>query len=800
MKYIKLYLTIIFTLTLVSSGCLSVAQNVIIDTYYAKEYRKCLKLCNKNIKKETKLQQMGYLYKSLLYAEKFKKYPEAIQLLHTIKELPKFAVFYKKNKGVFIKIQKLILAEFDNKLQIDEQLPHIKSLAELYLNEFEFSYSAGTGDYYSKLKIKKPIEKYKKYRWLLKYLLHLNTVIPENGKTEVLQETLILISVLGLSNTENFNKPMGNEIYFYLKNKKYLSDEHTELVQETLEIYTQKYAQQKKYEYRKIGNPNIFKSDIRYKLIYDRIDKISKEDEESVPKLSAYLTKGFNEAEKVYSIYHYIETNIVYTADSTSEMSVNTYKKQSDYADKTVRENQAADIVLQNKAGVCEGYASLFTALCKVANISSEFVSGEVTQSIKILGSHAWNIVEIDSCWYNIDVTWGDIKYFLSDPVFFNQSHFSSLGTQLLYCPYSEKDFYDNVNSYAEKLNVVTKEDSTSLMNLSYSYFSAGEYQKSIKSYEYYGTKFEKGFDYYFWLGEAYYMTSEHEKALPLLKKSLEIKPRNLTTILVIAKINRILERYPESQKHLDLAHKIAPNDSRVKRAFALQFYGVKNVNRAIKIADSLISAQPKDIDNYKLRAQIYNAEKEYDKAIQMYKDILIRTPDHKVTIQNLANCYINAEDYVNAIKTLDQLLEINPNDYFGLSYQSFIYLHLKKYEMAYDNLAILVSKRPNSEYNQSQYAWACILTGRYAKAISSAKKAIHINNETSAWNSLTLGYIYTNQFDKAKEIYTSQKDKKYTDDGESATYGEFFKKWLTYLQNEGKGHRDFAEALNLLE
>lgn len=69
---------------------------------------------------------------------------------------------------------------------------------------------------------------------------------------------------------------------------------------------------------------------------------------------------------------------------------------------------------------VCQGYASLFHIMCKMAGIPSRYITGTGRT-----GAHAWNIVKLDGYWYNVDCTWDDgdtvkYTYFLKSPLDFD--------------------------------------------------------------------------------------------------------------------------------------------------------------------------------------------------------------------------------------------------------------------------------------------------------------------------------------------------------------------------------------------
>ena len=56
--------------------------------------------------------------------------------------------------------------------------------------------------------------------------------------------------------------------------------------------------------------------------------------------------------------------------------------------------------------GVCQSYATLFQKFCDQLEIPCQFVLG--TRNNRGLESHAWNKVQLDEIWYNIDLTWND--------------------------------------------------------------------------------------------------------------------------------------------------------------------------------------------------------------------------------------------------------------------------------------------------------------------------------------------------------------------------------------------------------
>lgn len=138
-------------------------------------------------------------------------------------------------------------------------------------------------------------------------------------------------------------------------------------------------------------------------LDYQAIDNYAlrtpKSEAESLARLASYLTKtARNDHEKVRVIFRWLTDNIAY--------DVNSYfnGKQSDCS---------PNGVLRNRKSVCEGYASLFEALCLLSNLEVKKIRGYAKGYGYRPGekfrstNHSWNAIKIDGKWHLLDVTWG---------------------------------------------------------------------------------------------------------------------------------------------------------------------------------------------------------------------------------------------------------------------------------------------------------------------------------------------------------------------------------------------------------
>ena len=136
---------------------------------------------------------------------------------------------------------------------------------------------------------------------------------------------------------------------------------------------------------------------------------------------------GFDDAssdyEKICAVYDYICANVSY--DYTTPGTF----KHTAYA------------AMMNGRAVCQGYATLLYRMLMQLGISCRLIPGN---------NHAWNIVELNGLYYNVDSTWDAgsapeyYRYFLrSDETFYNHPREAEYKTAAFYAKYpmSASDF-----------------------------------------------------------------------------------------------------------------------------------------------------------------------------------------------------------------------------------------------------------------------------------------------------------------------------------------------------------------------
>lgn len=127
-----------------------------------------------------------------------------------------------------------------------------------------------------------------------------------------------------------------------------------------------------------------------YRFTKSRAKTMQKEINAEVNKLMSGVDKNWSDTEKVLYTHEYLSNSITYYN------GINSYKGRNIY-----------EAFVDNSA-VCVGYALSFQYIMDLMDIPCICITSD---------THIWNMVELDSNWYHVDVTWDD-SYELTDNFF----------------------------------------------------------------------------------------------------------------------------------------------------------------------------------------------------------------------------------------------------------------------------------------------------------------------------------------------------------------------------------------------
>lgn len=123
---------------------------------------------------------------------------------------------------------------------------------------------------------------------------------------------------------------------------------------------------------------------------------------------------------KIHNIYDYLVNTVIYDHVFVDEILSDNDESGSElftykclYLEGVFGLANDGSFVKSQRVAICDGLSKAFLCLTRIEGINSVKVSGQASG-----GAHAWNKVEVDSRWYMVDTTWGNVlegnKEFLS--------------------------------------------------------------------------------------------------------------------------------------------------------------------------------------------------------------------------------------------------------------------------------------------------------------------------------------------------------------------------------------------------
>ncbi|MCD4675020.1 MAG: tetratricopeptide repeat protein, partial [Desulfobacula sp.] len=164
----------------------------------------------------------------------------------------------------------------------------------------------------------------------------------------------------------------------------------------------------------------------------------------------------------------------------------------------------------------------------------------------------------------------------------------------------------------------------------------------------------------------------------------------------------------------------------------------------------------PKDIDIIIYLASFYENDKNYEKAISLFKKGLVDSPENTSLLFRLGAVQDKAGLKTESLGTMKKIIEIDPKDASALNYLGYSYADQG---ILLDEALLLIKKayelKPDDGYITDSLGWVYYKKGDYTKAVEYLEKAAELTSfETIISDHLGDAYQKTNQLNKALDAY----------------------------------------------
>jgi tetratricopeptide (TPR) repeat protein len=243
----------------------------------------------------------------------------------------------------------------------------------------------------------------------------------------------------------------------------------------------------------------------------------------------------------------------------------------------------------------------------------------------------------------------------------------------------------------------------------------------------------------YFELGLTYRRQKNYKQALVYINKAMELIPNSIEFNRTISWIYSSCpdKTYRDGPKAIEFAQKavnIKKSSSNLS-ALGSAYQENKQYNKQIDMYKEMIALWPNKYNGYSYLAEVYatcpsKTYRDGAKAVELaLKAVSLRK--NYFTLIKLANAYSANKQYGKQIETLEEIIEIAP-----------------EYVFPYNWLAWLLATCEDTKYRNG------------SKAVEMALKSLSINESNAQLDTLAAAYVENKEFEKAIQTYTESADK----------------------------------------
>ncbi|CAA6803380.1 MAG: High-affnity carbon uptake protein Hat/HatR [uncultured Sulfurovum sp.] len=320
-------------------------------------------------------------------------------------------------------------------------------------------------------------------------------------------------------------------------------------------------------------------------------------------------------------------------------------------------------------------------------------------------------------------------------------------------------------------------------------YEETKKYDKAIEYFKEQVEKDSKDIGAYTSLASIYQKSNDYDNALVMYKKIIKINPSvsNLysNSYQKILSIYQKTKKYDEAIIYFEELFKKDLKNMNVYQSIGHLYRLQKDYDKALEIYKKVIEVDSKISEAYKYQSNygnniyyvedeglysdilgIYKETKEYNKAIEYFKEQVQKNSRDVNAYSSLGIIYRSKEDYNNALVMYKKIIEINPsssNRYIN-SYQDIlsIYQETKEYDKAIEYFKEQVQKNSRDVNAYSSLGIIYRSKEDYNNALVMYKKVIEINPSSSnryinSYQDILSIYQETKEYNKAIEYFKEQ-------------------------------------------
>lgn len=184
-------------------------------------------------------------------------------------------------------------------------------------------------------------------------------------------------------------------------------------------------------------------------------------------------------------------------------------------------------------------------------------------------------------------------------------------------------------------------------------YLDAEDIENSRQNFEKTIASNPKFFLPYFNLALLYLNTGSEEMAVKEYKKVLDIDNKNITALLMLA---RVMEADRKDEEALSFYMKAKETGKEIAYLSLAEYYQKRNDNKqAMKVLQEALNVDPKNVHAREMIGLLHMAARNYKEALSVYRDLKESLPE--TGAEMTADVYAAMGDFDSALKEMEKLL-----------------------------------------------------------------------------------------------------------------------------------------------
>ncbi len=160
-----------------------------------------------------------------------------------------------------------------------------------------------------------------------------------------------------------------------------------------------------------------------------------------------------------------------------------------------------------------------------------------------------------------------------------------------------------------------------------------------------------------------YAIRGDNDKALVEMNKAIELQPRAIDFLMLRARINQQARKYDKGLIDVNQVLRLSPGLEEAIKLHALLAAGSGRIDQAISDLEELNIETPNDAELMLQLALFYAADKQPQKAVDTYGEVIAKDPKNWMAYRGRADAYLSLGKQLDALADYEAALKLRPDD-----------------------------------------------------------------------------------------------------------------------------------------